>query len=68
MMPVEQITAERLLRWSKRLSQAHATPILLVAVGHDEVSGQIVLCTLDEEELTNSKLRAFLEYAIKELK
>jgi hypothetical protein len=66
-VPVEAITKERLDRWAKRMKESHATPLLLIGVGHDQVSGQIVICTLDEPELSNDKLRAFLKYALKEL-
>jgi hypothetical protein len=67
MVPVEQITKDRLARWAARLSESHATPVMLVAIGHDQVSGQVVICTLDEPEFDNEKLKAFLRYALEEL-
>lgn len=66
-VPTEAITKERLERWENRLSAAHATPILLVAIGHDHNSGQLVVCTLDEPELDNAKLRVLLMRALTEL-
>jgi hypothetical protein len=66
-VPVEQITEQRLAQWSKRLSESHATPIMLVGMGHDHVSGRVVICTLDEKEMTNHALAAILRHAIKEL-
>lgn len=67
MVPVETITAERLARWSKRLSESHATPLLLLAVGHDHVSGQLVICTLEEPEISNSAIRGYLEATLRAL-
>ena len=45
MVPTEEITEQRLSSWSKRLSQEHSTPLLMVAVGHDGKSGQLTLLT-----------------------
>ena len=55
MVPTEQITDERLDRWKKRLSESHATPIALIGIGHDHVSGQRVLCTV--EHISTEELR-----------
>lgn len=65
MVPTEQITKERFERWAKRLSESHATPALLVGIGHDQVKGQVVICTL--EDFSNDEIRAFLVFALKEL-
>jgi len=65
MVPTEEITAERLAGWSKKLSAQHATPLLLVAVGHDHVSGQVVVCI--PEGIDNDMLRAHLLFVLKEL-
>jgi hypothetical protein len=67
MVPVAQIVDDRLARWAIRMKESHATPVMLVGIGHDHVSGQIVLCTLDEEEFDIEKLKAFLRYALAEL-
>lgn len=64
-VPTEEITEERLARWKKRLSEAHATPVVLVAIGHDEHKGRPVICTT--EDIKDSDLAHLLLYAAKEL-
>ncbi len=46
MRPVEikNICAERLSRWSVKLVTEHATPVILIGVGHDHKNGEIVVC------------------------
>jgi len=44
----DRITRERLRDWAKDLDQFHATPILLVSVGHDEHSGDVHLCITED--------------------
>lgn len=61
MVPTEQITEDRLGRWTKRLSDAHATPVVLVALGHDHNKGLPVVCTT--EDIGNQELSALLRYA-----
>lgn len=59
---IEQINRERLEGWRRKLVESHATPILLVGVGHDEKKGLCVLCTTEEmtnEETTNFLLGAY---------
>jgi hypothetical protein len=43
-MNTEEITKERLARWAVRLESQHATPLVLVGIGHDHVSGNLVVC------------------------
>jgi len=38
---VSQISRRRLLAWLRDCERDHATPIALVAVGHDERSGEL---------------------------
>lgn len=40
----EEITQDRLKGWTEELAVVHATPFLLVAIGHDERSGEIHVC------------------------
>ena len=47
-VPVEQITPELLKRWGKRLIALHATPLLIVAIGHDHVSGELTVLTCED--------------------
>lgn len=65
MVPTENITNERLRRWAKKLAIEHATPTVLVGIGHDHKSGRLVVCTV--EDISNDELRAMLVYALKEL-
>ncbi len=60
---VEGITTERLDGWAKQLINAHATPVLLLGVGHDHVSGQIHLIVT--ENMTPAEIRAFLKQVLK---
>ncbi len=65
MVLTEEITASRLASWQKKLAAEHATPLLLVGIGHDHVSGQVVLCT--PEGIDYDMLRAHLLFVLKEL-
>lgn len=46
-VPVEKMNAERLMRWEKRLNEFHATPLLMVGYGHDEVKGELFYIATD---------------------
>ena len=63
----ERLTTDRLAAWARDLAYDHATPLLLVGVGHDRTRGRIVVCTVDDAEMTDDRLRAFLRYAINHL-
>lgn len=65
MVPTEQITKERLDSWRARMKESNATPVLLVGVGHDQTSGQLVICTV--EDIANDYLRSLLVFALQEL-
>jgi hypothetical protein len=67
-MPVDtkKITHERLGRWGKKLATSHATPALLLGIGHDHVSGQVVICVT--EDRTDQEIILFLQAAIDELR
>ena len=62
---VKAICNERLGRWTDRLVGEHATPVLLVGVGHDYKKGALVLCTL--EDLDDVELLLFLRGAVHKL-
>lgn len=66
-MPVDvkRITVERLDSWQKQLINAHATPVILVGVGHDHVTGQINVITT--EDMTPAQILLFLKRVVKEL-
>jgi len=61
-----QICQSRLARWQKRLVQEHATPVLLLGVGHDDQSGKVVVLTL--EEMSDSDILMFVGQTINLLK
>lgn len=63
---IQTICRERLEGWQKRLVQEHSTPILLVGVGHDNKTGQVVLCI--PEEMTNREVMHFLQGALNMIK
>lgn len=55
---VRAICRERLALWTEHLVSDHATPILLIGVGHDKRSGEVVLCTT--EGLSDRAISVFL--------
>lgn len=65
---IEEAIAERFAAWRDRLLQEDATPLILIGIGHNGHSGQIVVCTLDEPEVYEPQvLAAFLRKAAIEL-
>lgn len=64
-VPTEKITRERLRSWSNRLDQEHATPALLLGIGHDEKAGTIAIVTT--ESLGDQEMIGLLLYALREL-
>lgn len=62
-MDTDSITREQLDRWAKALSAEHATPIVLVAVGHEHTAGKRIFCTVDEDDVSLLALAAFLRQA-----
>lgn len=62
---VEFINLHRMRSWTAKLIAAHATPVLLLGVGHDHNSGKITLVVT--EDLTSAELRAFLMAALVEI-
>lgn len=38
---IKAINHSRLLSWAARLSESHATPVVVVGVGHDHESGRV---------------------------
>lgn len=65
MVPTEQITRERLAGWTKRLDSEHATPMLLIGIGHDHTSGQAVLCI--PEDIPMERVRELLQFTLDRL-
>jgi len=63
---IEAICAERLERWRERLVQEHATPFLLLGLGHDQKSGQVVVVTT--EGMTDEQTVMFVAGTLKLLR
>ena len=63
---IEQISKERLDRWVNFLVSEHATPVVLVGVGHDHKSGTVVLCA--PESMTDIEIDNFLTGALLRLR
>ena len=60
-MKKEEIAAicdERLGKWKGRLAEEHATPVVLIGVGHEHHSGLLVVLTT--EDTPNKDLVEFL--------
>ena len=62
-MTTEKINAicrQRLERWGKKLVREHGTPVLLLGIGHDHKSGQLITCMTTD--LTDAQLKAAVEF------
>jgi hypothetical protein len=62
----DHITATRLLDWRKRLTAEHATPAVLLGIGHDHASGKLVICT--PEDMSDDDLLTLIEGILTNLK
>lgn len=63
---VATITRERLAEWQKGCVEAHATPALLLTIGHDDVSGEAHLFVPDVFD--NEDILKLLYLCIRELR
>ena len=57
---IDSINRTRLDTWRKHLTAGHSTPIILLGVGHDAVSGQWCVCTLEDDCMPDADLVAAL--------
>lgn len=62
---IRDICNERLSGWVQRAVQIHATPMLLITVGHDHNSGELHVFV--PEDTPTDLIRAALEFALKGL-
>ena len=62
---VREICKERLDAWTNILVSSHATPVILVAVGHDHNKGELHIITL--EEMGNKELSLLLAGALEKI-
>lgn len=47
---IRQINKLRLEGWADVLTKQHATPVLLIGVGHDHAGGKFHICTTEDCE------------------
>lgn len=62
---INKINVERLSRWKNKLNESHATPVVLVSVGHDHNNGKVVICTT--EETTDTQILLFMKEAVRQI-
>jgi hypothetical protein len=62
---IREICRNRIELWIEELVKAHATPALLLGVGHDHARGEIALICV--ENLSDQELQEFLTFALVEL-
>ena len=63
---INEICTERLGRWQKKLEGEHATPQLLLGVGHDHNKGKMVVVVT--EDCDDDQLELWLAGALGEIK
>ena len=66
-VPTEKITQQRLELWKNQLKDEHATPLVLIGIKHDQNAGQMVICTVNEREVTREVLAGLLTKVVFEL-
>ena len=62
---IREICTERLDSWTNHLVSEHATPAMLIGVGHDHKSGRLVVCTT--EDMPDESLALLVHGALKKL-
>lgn len=60
---IAQINTDRLAGWHATLVDKHATPALVLGVGHDHASGTLHLCMTEDTPIET--IRGFLLAAIR---
>ncbi len=61
---IRLICETRLEGWGRKLVSDMATPLILIGIGHEEMSGTLVLCTVEDTMMRNELLVAFLRKVI----
>lgn len=64
---IPEINVERLTKWEAHLNSYNASAVLLLGVGHDHTSGQLVVCVPEMDAMDNANLVILLQGAIKQL-
>lgn len=66
-VPVEKICRERMALWTQDAMRDHATPALLLAIGHDHVSGEVHVYVPDDPFFDTRMLVSLLLLALRSL-
>jgi hypothetical protein len=64
---VTAITRHRLEDWGTDCIRDHATPALLLAIGHDHVSGEAHIYVPDDPFFDQKRIAQMLQLALREL-
>lgn len=59
----DKITEERLTDWRKTLAMHNATPIVLIAIGHGERSGEVHVIRPEGDTPSDEDIAAFVRAA-----
>jgi len=62
---INKINVDRLTSWKNRLNEQHSTPMMLVGVGHDHKSGELMI--LVTEERTDYEILLLMREALRML-
>ena len=61
---INKINVERLTGWKNKLNDQHATPVLLMGIGHDQNEGQMSICVT--EDMDDTHILLFLKEAVRQ--
>jgi hypothetical protein len=64
---VEEIVRERLAAWGKDCVEAHATPAMMLAIGHDNAQGEIHVLVPADDLFDRESVKALLRTALRAL-
>ena len=64
-VPTERITHELFEEWASGLASVHATPALLLGIGHDERDGELHVLVPEDADVL--KIIRMLQLALKQL-
>lgn len=62
---IRKTCSDRLDSWSQLLVKDHATPALLLGIGHDHKSGSLFICTV--QDMAKQDIEKLLRIALERL-
>ncbi len=62
---INKICDQRLALWTIKMIQEHATPLLMIGIGHDQSSGKVSIYTV--EDMADEHIIQALQFALGEL-